>query len=200
MSAPRKTPSQQRSQFTYEVILEAAAHISDEEGMAATTNRVAERAGVSIGSLYQYFPNKQALLHELTLRHLDQVQTAFEALLEEFRATRPSAEQAVTALVHLAIQENGPLIRVHQLMREHSPRSSELEHRFEAFVDLVAGGLVDVLDPPAGELADAELRIRLAIAALDGQIHHIVLAPATGKERRERTAAVTEQAVRMISP
>ena len=66
---PRKAPVQARSRATYEAILEAAARILEAEGLAGvTTNRVAERAGVSIGSLYQYFPAREAILAELVKR------------------------------------------------------------------------------------------------------------------------------------
>ena len=54
----RKSPAQSRSRATVEAILDAAAHILVTQGFAAaSTNRIAEKAGVSIGSLYQYFPN-----------------------------------------------------------------------------------------------------------------------------------------------
>jgi len=59
-TTPRKLPQQDRSKVTVEAILTAAAHILTEHGYDNTsTNRIAERAGVSIGSLYQYFPNKE---------------------------------------------------------------------------------------------------------------------------------------------
>ncbi|MDB2448959.1 TetR/AcrR family transcriptional regulator [bacterium] len=62
---PRKQPRQARSAATIEVILEAAARILESDGLAAfNTNAVAAKAGVSIGSLYQYFPSKEALLAE----------------------------------------------------------------------------------------------------------------------------------------
>ena len=58
---PRKSPAQSRSRATVEAILDAAAHILLTQGIgAASTNRIAGKAGVSIGSLYQYFPNKTA--------------------------------------------------------------------------------------------------------------------------------------------
>jgi AcrR family transcriptional regulator len=63
LRSPRKKPVQERSQLTVEAIVVAATRIFREAGFAAaTTNRVAELAGVSVGSLYQYFPNKLALL------------------------------------------------------------------------------------------------------------------------------------------
>ena len=63
---PRKTPRQSRSQATCAAILEAAARILETEGgHGLTTNHIAALAGVSIGSLYQYFPGKEAVLAEL---------------------------------------------------------------------------------------------------------------------------------------
>jgi AcrR family transcriptional regulator len=69
----RRRPVQERSRRTVGRILDAAAHVFAERGYAATTNQVAEVAGVSIGSLYQYFPDKDALLVALHERHLDTV-------------------------------------------------------------------------------------------------------------------------------
>lgn len=63
----RRAPRQPRSQATVEAILEAATRIL-EAGEAFTTNHVAERAGVSVGTLYQYFPDKTAILHALGVR------------------------------------------------------------------------------------------------------------------------------------
>ncbi|MFT3697881.1 MAG: helix-turn-helix domain-containing protein [Kofleriaceae bacterium] len=65
----RKEPSQERSQELVEAILQAAIRVLEREGAARfTTIRVAEAAGVSVGSLYQYFPNKHAILFELQRR------------------------------------------------------------------------------------------------------------------------------------
>src|SRR5580698_3008939 len=67
--APRKAPTQRRATATVEAILEAAARILETQGLEGyTTNAVAERAGVSIGSLYQYFPNRDALTAALIER------------------------------------------------------------------------------------------------------------------------------------
>jgi AcrR family transcriptional regulator len=73
--APRKLPRQDRSQATVAAILEAAIELFSSRGFADTsTNAVARRAGISIGSLYQYFPNKDALIVALFDRHLEGVE------------------------------------------------------------------------------------------------------------------------------
>jgi len=68
--SPRKQPVQQRAQETVRAVLEAATYILIEQGHEhASTNGIAERAGVNIGSLYQYFPNKQAIFTTLAEQH-----------------------------------------------------------------------------------------------------------------------------------
>ena len=95
---PRKQPRQARSLATVEAILEAAARVLAERGYAATnTNLVAERAGVSVGSLYQYFPNKDSLITALHERHAAQMYAAIAAVLA---AERPQGLQGhVQAMV-----------------------------------------------------------------------------------------------------
>ncbi len=71
---PRKEPQQRRSRVTYDAILEAAAQILIERGYAATTtNHIARRAGISIGSLYQYFPSKEAIAVYLVPARLENI-------------------------------------------------------------------------------------------------------------------------------
>ena len=89
---PRKKPVQKRSQETVDVILTAATHILGSLGFdSATTNRIAEKAGISIGSLYQYFPNKEALAGALIDKYVRRHADKFEALLIEMRG-RPVKE------------------------------------------------------------------------------------------------------------
>ena len=72
--APRKAPKQRRSKATVEAILEATARVLVDEGYEkASTNRIAKVAGVSIGSLYQYFPGKEALVLALVQQHCDEM-------------------------------------------------------------------------------------------------------------------------------
>ncbi|MGV8998518.1 MAG: TetR/AcrR family transcriptional regulator [Parvibaculaceae bacterium] len=70
----RKTPLQARAQATVEAIFEATIQVLLSEGLARlTTTRVAERAGVSVGTMYQYFPQKHALLFALLQQHMDAI-------------------------------------------------------------------------------------------------------------------------------
>lgn len=99
---PRKSAKQQRSRVTIDAILEATARIVDQVGLdRATTNRIAELAGVSIGSLYQYFPGKEALLAALIAR---EAEADLDALADVLASARelplPAAiERLLVALV-----------------------------------------------------------------------------------------------------
>lgn len=77
---PRKQPRQGRSQVTVDAIFEATIQVLLRVGPTrVTTTQIAERAGVSVGTLYQYYPNKQALLYAVLQRHLARVGSAVEA-------------------------------------------------------------------------------------------------------------------------
>jgi AcrR family transcriptional regulator len=118
---PRKTPTQTRSRVTVEAILEAAAHILEKEGdKALTTNRVAERAGVSIGSLYQYYPNKQSLLVALHARHLDKIKASANAAIDEVGG---SLAEAVVRLVQTIVASHVGSDGLHRLVAEETPES-----------------------------------------------------------------------------
>jgi len=112
---PRKRPRQARSAATVEAILEAAARILETRGPEGyTTNAVAELAGVSIGSLYQYFPNKEALTGAL-------IQRETAVLLEEAGVAlrEESGRAALLALIRAAV--------AHQLRRPTLARILDFE-------------------------------------------------------------------------
>ena len=77
---PRKTPRQARATATLDAVFEATIQVLVSDGPhRLTTTRVAERAGVSVGTMYQYFPHKQALFYALSERHLDVLAGKVEA-------------------------------------------------------------------------------------------------------------------------
>lgn len=78
---PRRMPTQVRARLTVEAVVEAAARVFRREGWSATTNRIAAEAGVSIGSLYEYFPNKEAILVAIAREHVHVAEVGIDAAL-----------------------------------------------------------------------------------------------------------------------
>lgn len=125
--SPRKQPSQERARETVAAILTAAAEVFATRGYAGTTtNRIARRAGVSIGSLYQYFPNKDALLAGLMERHLAQVHSVVERSTAELEDPAiPLADSIRSLMLRLIdLHEADP-----QLTRALSSTAFHLHHK-----------------------------------------------------------------------
>lgn len=121
---PRRKPRQVRAELTRERILAAAAHVFAEHGYAAgTTNRIAERARISIGSLYQYFPNKDAILAKLLVRHIDR---GAWTQADQLDLSAGSLEATVRVLVRDAIDNHGDDPQLLRIMIEEAPMSKEL--------------------------------------------------------------------------
>jgi len=100
----RKQPSQSRSRATVETILDGCVRVLDQEGMqAATTSRIAEASGVSVGSLYQYFENRDAILNALQDREFARTAEMIHAHLvrDKFDTPRDLAGSVVESLLRL---------------------------------------------------------------------------------------------------
>ncbi|RJL35324.1 TetR/AcrR family transcriptional regulator [Bailinhaonella thermotolerans] len=144
---PRKTPRQQRSADTVERILQAAARVFVEHGYAAgTTNRIAEAANLSIGSLYQYFPNKDAILIQLVRRHIDDGTAAIGKILE--RPLPDTLEAKLDLFIAAAIDAHRGDPRLHRVIFEESPRPPALLAELHALHDTAVGHLAAMLDIP----------------------------------------------------
>lgn len=121
---PRRKPRQVRAELTRERILTAAAHVFAEYGYAAyTTNRIAERAHVSIGSLYQYFPNKDAILAELAVQHIDR---GVWTQADQLDLSPGTLETTVRVLVRDAIDNHRDAPRLLRIMIEEASISQDL--------------------------------------------------------------------------
>ena len=123
---PRKQPRQERSKITVDAILTATARILTEEGYEkASTNRIAEVAGVSIGSLYQYFPNKESLVAELLKKHSNDMVEIMESKLNSL--TDVPLEIAVPELVKAAIAAHAINPKLHRVLNEEIPRIGHIK-------------------------------------------------------------------------
>lgn len=139
----RRVPRQMRGQQRVESILEAAAQIFAEAGYeAATTNAIAARAGIPIGSVYQFFPNKTALLHALALRYLDGLRQLYAENLSEQAAQEP-VETTLGRFVDAFIafqQQNvgfGAVFGGAPLSDEVASATADLMHELIARVDVL---------------------------------------------------------------
>lgn len=163
---PRKQPRQARARHTVDAIVEASARILEEQGHGGfTTNAVAELAGVSIGTLYQYFPDKDALLGALIAR-----ETA--RLVEEAEAACliTAGIEALDALIRAAVR--------HQLRRPRLARLLDFEEGrlpLDTDTQLVRARfmaiLADILDrPDLPEQPDMPVAIADVAAIMRGMI------------------------------
>ncbi|CAL9606914.1 TetR/AcrR family transcriptional regulator [Streptomyces sp. enrichment culture] len=174
---PRKRPRQVRAELTRQRILTAAAHVFAEYGYAAgTTNRIAERARVSIGSLYQYYPNKDAILLELMTRHL----TAGIVAHRKRRDAEPSGtlEQALRAQVRAVIDNHRDDPNLLRVMFEHAPRSPELFRKIAQFErEHIAYAQQLLAEHPEVRVQDTYVAARLVVSTAELVIHKVMAEP-----------------------
>jgi AcrR family transcriptional regulator len=139
----RRRPKQRRAQETVEAVLDAVIRILKREGVSAvTTNRIAKVAGVSIGSVYQYFPDKRAIFIALHERHSEEIGRIVESTLVKHAGA--SLEEVLRALVEAIADAHVPDPELYELL------ATEVPHRAQGSRDL------------AGRLSGA---LRLAIAS-----------------------------------
>jgi AcrR family transcriptional regulator len=120
-TSPRKAPRQERAKATVDAILRAAAHILRSQGYdALSTNEVARRAGVSIGSLYQYFPSKESLVLALADEHSAEVRALLMKTVEQLQGApvRTVVETFIEGMMR--VHEVDP--QLHRALTEHVPR------------------------------------------------------------------------------
>jgi AcrR family transcriptional regulator len=193
---PRKTPRQPRAVETRARILAAAGRVFAAHGYAAgTTNRIAEAAGMSVGSLYQYFPNKDAILVELVRDHIQAGTAEMLAAVEPFaEAADPDALEAlVQAVVTALVRTHARDRRLHRVLFEESPRPrsllSELRRLEEGVVALVAARL----DAAYPDGRDHELAARVVVAAVESLVHRLV-----ATDRRIDEEQVVDEITRLV--
>lgn len=139
---PRKLPRQERARETVVAILAAAAELFADRGYAGTTtNRIAGRAGVSIGSLYQYFPNKDAILAGLMERHHQDVHRVVAASLPVLSDPDVPMEQGLRHLISglLELHEADPHVTRALSHRAMFPAGGGHHHKLEDAGAEVAG-------------------------------------------------------------
>lgn len=177
--APRKLPKQPRSEATVEAIIEAAAQVFERRGYASgTTNHIAERAGVSVGSVYQYFPNKDAILVALVRRHLAEGAAALSPLIGRLQTGEPISG-VIADVIEAMISLHASAPALHRVLFEETPLPRALRSELHAMEDAFARVLTTSLRAAPGYRGDRDpdLAARIIIAIIEGLTHQLILQP-----------------------
>ena len=170
----RKEPKQARSKATVDAIVEAGTQVLGQKGWGKfTTNEVAEVAGASIGSFYQYFPNKLSLIEAIRRRHFDDVLAVVRGVSEGGR----SFEESVDALVQGMLAIHGSHPALHRALLEEAPRSAGERSAHDAFESQYLRhyrAIVSMHRKRRGSKRD-EIAAQVLSAAVEGVVHHAAL-------------------------
>lgn len=196
---PRKAPVQDRSRETVAAIIEAAARILTEEGAAGfNTNRVARKAGVSVGSLYQYFPNKQALVRSLLGQRIRAAEAHRPPELR--RGSTTSLEEGVRASVrwHIAIHLENP--RLETVLNGLAVDVLE-EGEFEAFERRYEAAILHFLERHASRLrvGDIEIAAFLVMQLLHMALNRALVHHRAALEDGQLEAELTDMILRYLT-
>jgi AcrR family transcriptional regulator len=191
VASMRKEPKQARSQATTAAILDAAAHILGERGWTGlTTNAVAETAGVSIGSLYQYFPNKLALIEAVRRRHFDEVL----AVLSVAADRKTPRKRRIAALVDGMIAVHSRYPAAHRVLLEEAPRAMDARDIHDVFETSCRKAYEALFKANAhGKPNRARIGAQVLAGALAGAVHEAVRrGTLTSPELRRELEALVE--------
>lgn len=127
---PRRRPRQARAQATVDAIVQATARVLVEDGYdRASTNRIAQAAGVSIGSLYQYFPSKEALVAALVEEHVHRMLDLVTSALDD--ASPEELPDSARVLVNALIAAYRLDPKLHQVLCQEVPKIGELKRIYD---------------------------------------------------------------------
>lgn len=188
--SPRKKPQQRRSLVTIDTIFEATIQVLLANGLdGITTIQIAERAGVSVGSLYQYFPNKDAILVALTQRHLEEGYERIAPILFEFATNPPPIDEGLTRLVEAMLLLHSRSPRLHRVLFEECPRPPELQERFDDTYRLATEALQAWLAArPEVKVPDRRLAAEMVAQVVESTTHGLVIHPQPDREPSDYTA------------
>jgi AcrR family transcriptional regulator len=175
---PRKTPRQERAVETRARILDAARTVFARHGYAGgTTNRIAAEALISVGSLYQYFPNKDAILVELVTEHAAEGRAVLAPVLARAagdQADRVPIAELVADVVEAMIALHARDRRLHRVLFEESPRPASVLAMLRELEDEVVAATVLLLDRPDVHVPDHQLAARLTVTTIESLVHRLV--------------------------
>lgn len=157
-TSPRKAPRQERARATVDAILAAAARVLVKEGYDhASTNRIAEAAGVSVGSLYQYFPSKEALVAALLEQHVGAMMRLTEQKAKTSAIDAPLRE-VVRDVVEAMVEAHRVDPKLHRVLMEQVPRIGAMK-RLSELDDLSLAMIRSYLELRRAEIRPKNLKL-----------------------------------------
>jgi AcrR family transcriptional regulator len=196
-TSPRKHASQDRSRATVDALIEATARILVREGFdKASTNRIASEAGVSVGSLYQYYPGKEALVAAVIERHnRDLMKIVLDAFAE---IEAQPIDIGVRRLVQAAVEGHRVEPDLHRVLAEQIPRVGALEE-VEAFSRQYHELFRGYLNAHRGDLRplDVDLAAFVCVTSIEALTHTAVLHRFEFMSG-EAAAALVDETTRMV--
>jgi AcrR family transcriptional regulator len=199
--APRRRPRQARSQATAAAILGAAARVFAAHGYAAgTTNRIAERAGVSVGSLYEYWPNKDAILTALIERHLEEARAVLVPLVTDARGGGRSLADLVRGLVEAMVALHAHEPALHRVLFEEAPIPARVRRALAELDELMVAEVSALLrDHPEARVADPTLAATLVVHTVEALTHRLVVHLGRDADREAWIGEVTQLVLRYVA-
>jgi AcrR family transcriptional regulator len=193
---PRKRPLQARAQRTVEVVLKAAAQVFARRGYAgATTNHIAEHAGVSVGSLYEYFPSKDALLVALVEAHIRDGEAVLARSMGEIAGRDVGLVTAVRYMVQAMVDMHGRERDLHRVFFEEAPLPRQVRQAVAAMETRVAAWVEAYLrQSPEVTVRDPTVAAALVVKTVEALTHDLVV-HGVG----EREPAYVEEIVRIVA-
>jgi AcrR family transcriptional regulator len=176
--------------------VEAAARVFEEQGyVGTTTNHIAERAGVSIGSLYQYFPNKEAILAVLLEQHFDEGVAALEAIQRHLAEEPHHLVGMIQHYVEGIVELHAKNPRLHHVLQVEAPRPQHLVTRLrEVEAAAVNATEIALRKNPEVRIQDYETAAYLVVQIVETLVHKFIAEP-SDQVSHERFA---DELVRML--
>src|ERR1700728_212039 len=187
----RRRPQQRRAHQTVEAVLDAVIRLLKREGRAAiTTNRIAEVAGVSIGSLYQYFPDKRSIFIALHQRHIEQIDRLVETQL--FKHAASPLDVLMRAMIEAMVDAHIPDPELFALMAAEVPH---MANGSKDFATRLHGAFRLAIQSRAYELKkgrDLDKVVFVVTNMVDALSHGAALRPAAGLSLADAEAEITQ--------
>lgn len=178
-----------------ETILEATARVLVSRGWAGTTtNHVAAKAGVSVGTLYEYFPSKEALVTALVSRHLDEAEQRLSNLAGTLIEQTPTLESLVSSIVEAMIDLHAATPKLHRVLFEEVPHTQAVRSRVKELERVHATALAMLL-PQLAPVNQPELVAQVIVELLEALTHRWVITPSAEPLPRPQMQAELERLV-----